>query len=309
MGSNPLFSASAMGIASRASAKARKAYCSTPGTSSAAFSTASAQAISADPPPYTTLLSRMRLRATQIESCRLRLISSRIILFPPRQKMVTALLLWQSSITTILSFVVPNAISFTRPAFPSFASVSSWKRGTIRPPVAIASSSSSTPPTQRIAGSSLTINKWLASSSKPHWQQIRFAPESLHCWTMSVKYFFSAARRVSNFSTVSMSTLCLVFGLGGSKGQVRIAIFASLISFCICGWLMSLSRMRPRTSLVSSSFPPTLPSSLIKSRFTSFLSKSATAKTASTHILAISFLHRPTILEESVVMHVFTSGS
>lgn len=32
------------------------------------------------------------------------------------------------------------------------------------------------------------------------------APESLHFCTMSTKYFFSVACRLSNFSTVSMST-------------------------------------------------------------------------------------------------------
>jgi hypothetical protein len=47
MGGRPEFSASAMGMASMASAKARKAYCSTPSTWSAAASTASPHAISA----------------------------------------------------------------------------------------------------------------------------------------------------------------------------------------------------------------------------------------------------------------------
>lgn len=43
-------------------------------------------------------------------------------------------------------------------------------RGTMRAPVAIAMSSSSTPPTQRTAGSWFCSRRWLASSSKPHWQ-------------------------------------------------------------------------------------------------------------------------------------------
>jgi hypothetical protein len=44
MGGRPLFSARDRGTMSRASAKARIAYCSTPGTWSAAFSTAKLQA-------------------------------------------------------------------------------------------------------------------------------------------------------------------------------------------------------------------------------------------------------------------------
>ena len=207
-------------------------------------STAREQEISAEPPPYTMALSRTRLRATQRASCRLRLTSSRIILLPPRTKMVTARLLGQFSITSMRSFVVPNASSRTTPALhamsfvtqlagyrtgsayalycghaamrlprhfkvdstegpmlsyvalvsqpvysqgtmyssssrrwpagdvghaclPSLSGASSEKRGTMRAPVAMASSSSSTPPTQRTAGKSLAISKWLASSSKP----------------------------------------------------------------------------------------------------------------------------------------------
>ena len=62
--------------------------------------------------------------------------------------------LGQSSMTIILSLVVPNSISRTVPATPSFLESSSSKRGTMRPPVAMAISSISTPPTQRIAGMS-----------------------------------------------------------------------------------------------------------------------------------------------------------
>lgn len=51
MGDRPEFSARAIGIASRASAKARMAYCSRPGDVAAASSTAREQAISAAPPP------------------------------------------------------------------------------------------------------------------------------------------------------------------------------------------------------------------------------------------------------------------
>jgi len=51
MGERPEFSARAIGMASRASAKARMAYCSRPGDLTAASSTAREQAISAAPPP------------------------------------------------------------------------------------------------------------------------------------------------------------------------------------------------------------------------------------------------------------------
>ena len=60
------------------------------------------------------------------------------ILFPPRRKMVTALLFWQPSMTSMCSFVVPKLSSRTFPALPSFSGVSSLNLGTIRPPVAIA---------------------------------------------------------------------------------------------------------------------------------------------------------------------------
>lgn len=42
-------------------------------------------------------------------------------------------------------------------------------------------------------------------STPSQWEAAR-APESLHFLTMSVKYCCSVARRLSNFSTVSMST-------------------------------------------------------------------------------------------------------
>jgi len=37
------------------------------------------------------------------------------------------------------------------------------------------------PPTQRTAGSWRCRSRWLASSSKPHWQMTRFAPVSFTC--------------------------------------------------------------------------------------------------------------------------------
>ena len=69
------------------------------------------------------------------------------ILVPPLRNIVTAFEFLHSSITSILSLVVPKVISRTTPAEPSLSDVSSWKRGTIRPPVAIAMSSISGPPT------------------------------------------------------------------------------------------------------------------------------------------------------------------
>lgn len=139
-------------------------------TLSASWLTARAQDISAAPPPYTTRLSRMRFRMTHRASWRDRFASSMIwgeghhvsvlagrtsaqthctispnsrtgiltILFPPLMKMVTALEFLHCSITSILSFVVPNEISRTTPAKPSFSEVSSENLGTIRPPVAMA---------------------------------------------------------------------------------------------------------------------------------------------------------------------------
>ena len=52
--------------------------------------------------------------------------------------MVTALVFLHSSITNMRSFVVPNDSSLTTPAEPNFSGVNSLKRGTMRPPVAIA---------------------------------------------------------------------------------------------------------------------------------------------------------------------------
>jgi hypothetical protein len=86
------------------------------------------------------------------------LASSMIILFPPRIKIVTAFVLVQPSMIIIRSFVVPKAISLTRSARPNFSGVISSNRGTIRPPVAMAINSISTPPTHLTAGSSLANN-------------------------------------------------------------------------------------------------------------------------------------------------------
>lgn len=81
-----------------------------------------------------------------------------------------------------------------------------------------------------------------------------------------------------------MLMLCLVLGLGGSKGQVKIQILASSIYFLILGWAISFSNKIPLINLESSKDPPVFPYNLIKSKFTSFLFISATDKTASTEI-------------------------
>jgi len=60
------------------------------------------------------------------------------ILLPPLTKIVTALVLAHSSITSILSLVVPKLISRTIPAWPNLSSDNSSNLGTIRPLVAMA---------------------------------------------------------------------------------------------------------------------------------------------------------------------------
>mmetsp|Transcript_12426 Transcript_12426/g.30958 ORF Transcript_12426/g.30958 Transcript_12426/m.30958 type:complete len:215 (-) Transcript_12426:606-1250(-) len=155
----PEFSASAPGVISRASANARIAYCSMEPTLSDSSMILMEHAISEAPPPYTILLVRTKLRTTQIASWRERLASSMTILFPPRTNTVTAFEFGQSSITTIRSFVVPNDSSCTLPALPSLSAVSSEKRGTMRASQAIARSSISTPPTQRMAGRSFCMSR------------------------------------------------------------------------------------------------------------------------------------------------------
>mmetsp|Transcript_53847 Transcript_53847/g.163552 ORF Transcript_53847/g.163552 Transcript_53847/m.163552 type:complete len:228 (+) Transcript_53847:226-909(+) len=188
MALRPLFSARAMGMMSSAAAQARMLYWSTVCSRSDASTTAKLAAISLAPPPGTTRGSRIKFRTQQLASCRQRLASSMTIWFPPRTRTVTALEFAQSSITSICSLVVPNVSSLTTPALPSFSADSSSKRGTIRPPVAIAMSSSSTPPTHRTAGNLFWYSKWFASSSKPHWQITRFAPQSFNALICVLKY-------------------------------------------------------------------------------------------------------------------------
>mmetsp|Transcript_35118 Transcript_35118/g.89761 ORF Transcript_35118/g.89761 Transcript_35118/m.89761 type:complete len:209 (-) Transcript_35118:679-1305(-) len=207
--------------------------------------TAMLHEVSAAPPPYTMRLSCTRLRTMHSASWIERLISSMIILLPPRTKMVTALLLEQSSMNSILSLVVPNDTSRTRPADPSFSAASSLNLGTMRAPEAMARSSISTPPTHRTAGRPACMRRWFASSSKPHWQMARLAPHSLTLLTISTKYSCSCLCRASNFSAESTVIVCLVLGLGGSKGQVRMHILASLMSLSMPGCEISLSRTMP----------------------------------------------------------------
>merc|ERR1719175_596940 len=191
IGSRPQFSARASGTDSRASANARKAYCSIVLMLSASLETAIAQEISAAPPPYTTRLSLTRFLTTQSASCIDLFASSTIILVPPRRKMVTALELAHSSITSILSFVVPKLISRTLPAVPSLSELNSENLGTILPPVAMAISSISGPPTHRTAGRSRCRSRWFASSSKPHWQIARLAPAAFTSSTIFSNVSFS----------------------------------------------------------------------------------------------------------------------
>mmetsp|Transcript_9052 Transcript_9052/g.15312 ORF Transcript_9052/g.15312 Transcript_9052/m.15312 type:complete len:255 (+) Transcript_9052:1057-1821(+) len=86
-------------------------------------------------------------------------------------------------------------------------------------------------------------------------------------------------------------------------------IFTSLRLLGICGWLNSLSITMPWISSVSSRRPPALPSILIISKLTSFVSRLATESTASTAICAILRLYTLIILELRVVMAVSMRGT
>ena len=121
-------------------------------TSSAFFDTAMDAQISAAPPPYTTRLSVTKIshHAQSIMQRSLCLVNDLVvsdtrhgglaILLLPRTKIVTAREFAVSSMTSILSLVVPNVNSRTMPARPSLSAVKSSKRGTMRPFVAIAMS-------------------------------------------------------------------------------------------------------------------------------------------------------------------------
>ena len=102
-----------------------------------------------------------------------------------------------------------------------------------------------------------------------------------------------------------MSILYLLFGFGGSKGIFNIQILASSIFLGIWGWLISLSITIPSINWVSPKSPPTFPSTLIISKLTSFLSKSATDKIASTAILANWSWYLDTTFEHKAVLAAF----
>ena len=161
-GFKPEFSARDMGICSRASANALTAYCSVESMVLAWLWIAKLQAISEAPPPQTILLHLIRVVTTHKASWRDLVASSTIILDPPRIKTVTALQFEHSSTTSIFSSPVPKWSSLILPAFPNFSAVTSSNLGMILAPVAIATSSMSTPPTHLTAGSLFWRSKWLA---------------------------------------------------------------------------------------------------------------------------------------------------
>ena len=122
-------------------------------------------------------------------------------------------------------------------------------------------------------------------------------PFFFKCSIMSLKYFCSSLYSFWKLSAEVMSMLCLVLGLGASKGQVKMAILASWTSLTICGWEKSLSIRIPSINWVSSILPPVFSWILIKSRLTSFRSRSATLRTARTAISANLFLSLLTTLD------------
>ncbi len=107
---------------------------------------------SADPPPYTILLSLTRFLTTHNASCNDLYASSHTILLPPLTTTVTALVFLQPSTTNTLSYDVPNDNSLTQPANPNLSALISSNLGTILAPVAIANNSISIPPTHLTAG-------------------------------------------------------------------------------------------------------------------------------------------------------------
>lgn len=176
MGGRPLFSARARGMASRADAKARMAYCSMEAiwnsyyqnaclvrTSELVYLVCSfgycdcTADVGSAPTIYDPVVNDEVADYTNgIVQCSLSLVNNLVIntnlvdrgesggnveltiLLLPRTNIVTARVFAHSSMTSILSRVVPKDISRTMPALPSFSAVKSSKRGTIRPCVAIA---------------------------------------------------------------------------------------------------------------------------------------------------------------------------
>lgn len=106
-----------------------------------------------------------------------------------------------------------------------------------------------------------------------------------------------------------MLRLYLVLGLGGSKGHVKMAIFAFIKFFSIYGWENSLSIKIPLINYDSLKLFPGFPTILIKSKLTSFLSISATLNTASTAISANCYLHYETTLELKAIFALSINSS
>lgn len=129
------------------------------------------------------------------------------------------------------------------------------------------------------------------------------------CSIISLKYFCSSWYSFLNDSALVISILCLVFGFGASKGQVNIAILASITSLGIWGWEKSLSINIPSKSWVSYILPPVFYWIFINSRFTSFLYKSATVKTAFTAIYPSLFWSLLTIFEPKETQAASTNSS
>ena len=162
IGDNPEFSANAIGTTSNALANARIAYCSIPGV----FKLANQETVMEPCLPLPLQLAstqfQRRLPRRQLDCPSLgfgrhttnrvrpvlpRLQSNKLngrcrrmptILLLPRTNTVTARVFAHSSITSILSRVVPNSNSRTIPACPSFSDDRSSNLGTMRPFVAIA---------------------------------------------------------------------------------------------------------------------------------------------------------------------------
>jgi hypothetical protein len=101
--------------------------------------------------------------------------------------------------------------------------------------------------------------------------------------------------------------LCFVLGFGASKGHVNIAILASLTYLGIWGCEKSLSIKIPSINWVSSILPPVFYWILTKSKFTSFLYKSAIDKTALTAISPNFFWSLLTIFEPRETQAASTS--
>ena len=84
-------------------------------------------------------------------------------------------------------------------------------------PVAIAISSNSTPPTHLTAGKFLCINKWFASSSKPHWQITKVAPTSCN----SINHSSVKSRRHGVKRERRNTLICILLNLSKLRSQPK----------------------------------------------------------------------------------------